>query len=240
MTPILERFIDRLNEVTNGDDLRHAMANFAGAFGLTKFAYMDFRRPRPHLPVYVTTYPAQWAAHYERRRYQDIDPVVVQAQSSPLPFFWDDGILRGRASKEQRDLFVEASDFGIRCGFNVPIYHSERRAFVSFAADCKSKEMKRGIDAHRNVLHLASIYFHVQARRKFEGIAALKRPDLGLREIECLQWVICGKTMWDIGEIMGISRRTVVFHLENAKRKLDAVSLPQAVAIALYHNLIEL
>jgi LuxR family transcriptional activator of conjugal transfer of Ti plasmids len=242
MTLVLERFVERLDGVTNGHDLRYAMTQFADGLGLTRFTYVDLRRPspHPHLPVYLTTYPAQWKAHYERQRYGDIDPVIAMAQTSLFPFFWDDGILGAGASREQRKLFVEASDFAIRCGFTVPIYHSYGRAFISFTADCKSKEMKRGIEAHRNVLHLASIYFHVHAQRKLGDVVALRRPDLGLREIECLQWVLRGKTMWDVGEIMSISRRTVVFHLENAKRKLNAVSLPQAVAIALYHDLIQL
>jgi LuxR family transcriptional activator of conjugal transfer of Ti plasmids len=240
MTLILERFVERLDDMTDAEDLRHAIEHFAEGLGLTRFAYMDFRRPTPHVPVYLTNYPGQWVSRYMGRRYQDIAPVVLAARNSILPFFWDHGIFGRGASKEQRNLFAEASDFGIRCGFNVPIYHSEGRAFLAFAADGKSNEIKRGIKAHGNILHLASIYVHVHARRKLDDRAALKRPDLGMREIECLQWVIRGKTMWDIGEIMGISRRTVVFHLENAKRKLSAVSLPQAVAIALYHNLIQL
>ena len=66
-----------------------------------------------------------------------------------------------------------------------------------------------------------------------------ERPHLSPREITCLQWIARGKTAWEIGEILSISRRTVVFHLENAKRKLDAVSLPQAVATALQDRLIE-
>jgi DNA-binding CsgD family transcriptional regulator len=240
MTLVLEQFVERLDGMTNREDLGQAMTQFSDGLGLTKFAYMDFRRPTPHVPIYLTNYPSQWVSHYEGRRYQDIDPVVLAARNSLLPFFWDDGFFGRGASKEQRNLFIEASDFGIRCGFNVPIYHSEGRAFVAFATDYKSKEMKRDIKAHKNILHLASIYFPVHARRKLDDRAALKRPNLGAREIECLQWVTRGKTMWDIGEIMSISRRTVVFHLENAKRKLNAVSLPQAVAIALYHNLIQL
>jgi LuxR family transcriptional activator of conjugal transfer of Ti plasmids len=67
----------------------------------------------------------------------------------------------------------------------------------------------------------------------------LERPHLTPREVSCLQWLVLGKTMWDISEILGISRRTVVFHLENAKYKLNAVTLPQAVACALARRLIE-
>jgi DNA-binding CsgD family transcriptional regulator len=39
-----------------------------------------------------------------------------------------------------------------------------------------------------------------------------------------------GKSKGDIASILGIRRSTVVFHLENAKRKLGVRVVPQAVA----------
>jgi LuxR family transcriptional regulator, activator of conjugal transfer of Ti plasmids len=239
MTVVFQTFIDRLTEASGRDDLSRAMTRFAGSLGLTRFAYLGFRHPGPHLPVHITTYPTDWVYRYLGRRYQEIDPVVVQSRNCVLPFFWDDCILGNSASREQRNFFGEAADFGIRCGFNVPIHDCQGSALVAFASDCRPDEMKRGIEAHRNVLHLAAIYFHVHAQRKLEDVVDLDHPRLSPREIVCLQWVVRGKSTWDISEILNISRRTVVFHLENAKRKLHAVSLPQAVATALYHKLIE-
>jgi LuxR family transcriptional regulator, activator of conjugal transfer of Ti plasmids len=236
---IFQSFIDRLGGATDGDELSKAMTRFAAAHGMTRFAYLGFRRPGPQLPVHLTTYPTEWVYRYLGRRYQEIDPVVVQSRASMLPFFWDDQLLGTGASREQRSFFGEASDFGIRCGFNVPIHDGQGSALVAFTSDRPSAEMRRDVEAHRDVLHLASIYFHVHARRKLEDALSLDLPHLSPREIACLQWVVRGKSTWDIGEILSISRRTVVFHLENAKRRLRAVSLPQAVAAALYHKLIE-
>jgi DNA-binding CsgD family transcriptional regulator len=99
--------------------------------------------------------------------------------------------------------------------------------------------LRRDIEAHRQLLHLASIYFHVHAGQKLDDATEIDHPRLSPREVACLQWVVRGKSMWEIGEILSISRRTVVFHIENAKRKLDAVTLPQAVALALQRRLIE-
>jgi DNA-binding CsgD family transcriptional regulator len=98
----------------------------------------------------------------------------------------------------------------------------------------------RCLRQHQSTVHIAALYFHVHARRKLESRVEIGRLHLSPREISCLQWLAFGKTMWDIGEILGISRRTVVFHLENARFKLNAVTLPQAVAHALARRLIEL
>lgn len=52
------------------------------------------------------------------------------------------------------------------------------------------------------------------------------------RERECLTWVAQGKTNWDIAELMGISERTVQYHVDNACKKLDVPGRLQAVVRA--------
>lgn len=63
--------------------------------------------------------------------------------------------------------------------------------------------------------------------------------NLTRRETECLQWVARGKSSAEIAIIIGISVRGVDFHIESARKKLDAVNRAQAVAIAISINCIE-
>jgi LuxR family transcriptional regulator, quorum-sensing system regulator BjaR1 len=53
------------------------------------------------------------------------------------------------------------------------------------------------------------------------------------RQRDILAWAAEGKTSWEIGEILATSERTVNWHFEAAKRKLDAVTRTQAVIKAL-------
>jgi LuxR family quorum sensing-dependent transcriptional regulator len=55
-----------------------------------------------------------------------------------------------------------------------------------------------------------------------------------------LSWIASGKSSWEIGEILNISKRTVDEHCTNATRKLNAMNRPHAVALAIRHRLIEL
>lgn len=52
---------------------------------------------------------------------------------------------------------------------------------------------------------------------------------LSNREHEIMQWVSVGKTNVEIGQILGISPRTVRNHLQNIFRKLDVMNRAQAV-----------
>jgi DNA-binding response OmpR family regulator len=67
-----------------------------------------------------------------------------------------------------------------------------------------------------------------------------KQVGLRERELETLTWAARGKTFWEIGEILGLSKRTVEFHLENARRKLGVATRTQALVKAAAGHLIRL
>ena len=60
------------------------------------------------------------------------------------------------------------------------------------------------------------------------------------REGECLGWCAEGKSYWETAVILGISERTVSFHMEAVRGKLTAGSNAHAVAIAARAGLLEL
>lgn len=88
----------------------------------------------------------------------------------------------------------------------------------------------------------------------FEILAAIVEARLGLgarneawsrqvalngRELECLTWSGRGKTSPEIGVILGLSKRTVNFHIENACRKLNVATRTEAVVKASAGRLID-
>ncbi len=60
----------------------------------------------------------------------------------------------------------------------------------------------------------------------------IKTPLSG-REQQCLKWVSLGKTSWETAVILGLSERTINFHLLNACRKLNVYGRQAAVVKAL-------
>jgi DNA-binding response OmpR family regulator len=59
------------------------------------------------------------------------------------------------------------------------------------------------------------------------------------REIETLTWVARGKTSLQIAKILDLSKRTIDFHLDNAREKLGAATRTQAAIKAAVGRLIE-
>jgi DNA-binding response OmpR family regulator len=59
------------------------------------------------------------------------------------------------------------------------------------------------------------------------------------REVEVLTWVARGKTSMEIAQILGLTKRTIDFHIDNARGKLGASTRSEAVIKAATGRLIE-
>jgi DNA-binding response OmpR family regulator len=66
-----------------------------------------------------------------------------------------------------------------------------------------------------------------------------KRVELNEREVETLTWAARGKTSAEIAQILGLTKRTVDFHIDNARAKLGASTRTEAVIKAATGRLIE-
>ncbi len=59
------------------------------------------------------------------------------------------------------------------------------------------------------------------------------------REREVLSWAAAGKSYWEISRILGITERTIRYHMANVRNALDAVSNKQVIATAVRLGLID-
>ncbi len=65
-------------------------------------------------------------------------------------------------------------------------------------------------------------------------------PELSGREREVLLWAAQGKTAWETASILGISPKTVEFHLANCGRKLGTSAKAQTILAAARRGLLPL
>lgn len=66
-----------------------------------------------------------------------------------------------------------------------------------------------------------------------------RQVDLTDREVETLTWAARGKTSSEIAQILGLTKRTVDFHIDNARMKLNATTRMHAAVKAAAGQLIE-
>jgi DNA-binding CsgD family transcriptional regulator len=87
-------------------------------------------------------------------------------------------------------------------------------------------------------LRVLGSYFHEHILR-LHGHHSERQILLSARELDCLKWTAEGKTAWEASVILGITERTVRFHLNAAREKLQCTTTAQAVAKAVKDNMID-
>lgn len=226
---VFEKFLERLSESVDEVDFCSAMAEVGSELDLLAFAYLSLL-PRPSdKPRLISNYPEPWTARYLEHRYERVDPVITRARFGGCPFRWGFDLNDSEASGAH--VFEEAAQFGICCGVTIPIIDLRGNfAAMTFAADKPNPVWFRVAERYEVILPYVATCFHMFVRRKLSGDRMVNGVSLTPREYECLRWAARGKSAWEIGCILGITRRTADFHLGNARRKLGVTTTRQAIA----------
>ncbi|WP_052120874.1 helix-turn-helix transcriptional regulator [Inquilinus limosus] len=238
MDQIFRDFILYLPTVHSRQAIHDLLERTIHGYGLRHYAYVSFPSGEADRPLMLTTYPDSWVERYGEQRYDRVDPVIARAVGTMLPFAWTLDTLAQPSTRRLRAFLDDAAEAGIRRGVTIPIHDRQGRASsLTLAEFGMEPDFQRCIDRHQHALHLVALHLHARLRQD-ERPEPQARPTLTPREIDCLQWAAKGKSASDIAEIMRISRRTVVFHTENAKQKFGVATLSQAIARGLMHDII--
>lgn len=231
MLRIFDDFLEGISESNDEPGMLATMARAMSALELHSFAYLAPPTASKAGTRLISTYPTSWTSHYLLQKYEHVDPVIVTARDRDEPFSWGRDVPDLEMSGPQRQLFDEASEFGIRCGFTIPLRAvGGFVAAVSFASDQRRPEFQRAIDANIQGLMLMALLFHNQVRKKLDHRRVVAGVTLTEREYECLEWSAKGKSAGEIAQILGIARRTAAFHRDNLRNKLGVRTISQAVA----------
>lgn len=236
MRHAFQDLIDGLEVAHDEDGLVFAAEQAARRLGFRWFAYFASSGPSS---IIVSSYPKAWVEHYRAQRFEQVDPVVRPTLAPRRSFYWS-GISSDWKTPAQQRFFAEARSFQISSGVTVPI-RAGGHSFAAFtlASDRKSDGFRRYAAEAIDILQLMGLYYHVHVHAKLRlGFDRLDDAPLTSRETQCLTWAARGKTMTDTAQILGVAKRTVEFHLDNARTKLNAATLPQAVAEAIRRDLL--
>lgn len=186
--------------------------------------------------VNIANIPAGYSEAFNDPGLQRRDPVMQHVKQGAVPIVWDQDTYVSRGMGE---LWEEQAAFGYRTGICMALHLPQGRHFV-FGVERSQALPRRPEALSRLVADLQLFAVHAQdaAFRLFTPSAPAPLPALTPRELEALHWTMEGKTAWEVGNILAISERTAVLHLQNAMRKLDCVNKHQAVLKALRMGLL--
>lgn len=231
-------YVDALQTAGDDGDFERIAKRASRALGFRWFAYLCIRDGTPKL---ISSYPKSWTDRYLGLNYQGLDPVILRARAEHNQFDWAVSRSSVPRDKEQRRFLEEAMTFRITSGITVPIRAGfGRMAAFTLASDEASAAPHRLLATSPDMVQLLGFYFHMHLGKQLFGQPDVSKgnPVLSQRERQCLAWAARGKTIAETAVLIGTTPRTVAFHLENARRKLDAASIAHCVAQAMRQGLL--
>jgi DNA-binding CsgD family transcriptional regulator len=160
------------------------------------------------------------------------DPAIAGIRDSYTPFCWTTRGVAEWNARQRRWIEGERAR-GITAGMAIPVQDSAGcPAYLSlFGGDEES--IGQLIERRAPELAFLAGKFHAIAKTVVPIAPWVGRgPRLSRREIECLKLAALGQTVDRSGHTLGISGRTVEFHLRNALEKLGAPTKLRAVVLA--------
>lgn len=232
-----KRIVDALSRAGSIDEIHEQCTGLSDMAGFDLFQYgaiipTTFTDSKV---IIISGYPPEWLGHYIEQGYLSIDPIVTHCRNNLLAIDWEQTKPMEKECKTIRKFMGESREFGLKSGISFPVHSPTGEiAILSLASSNKgSDKTKSFINKSIPFIHQAAFHVH-EAVQRIIGPPAIHhhKDSLTKREKDCLQWTADGKTSWETAKILGISERTVKYHLQNACVKLDAVNRTQAIARA--------
>ncbi|MDM5065447.1 LuxR family transcriptional regulator [Aeromonas salmonicida] len=184
--------------------------------------------------------PALWAQAYDAQRFFAVDPVVRKGMTQSTPILWANLITEccDLQDTDGLEVMLLAHEEGLRDGITFPWHGANGHVgLLSFITRTPRTE-HQWLTVTPLLSWLSVHIFEAVVRVCLSDIP--RRAVLSLRELEVCQWAAEGKQVSDIAQILGITPRTVTFHLNRVVEKLGASSKSQAISWALKQGLVRL
>ncbi|MDB4975915.1 MAG: solR [Myxococcaceae bacterium] len=221
---------EKLSQAADAEAAFCQMVNISEALG---FRYCSYGI---RLPVSMTTplvavldsYPDAWMEHYTIKRYIRVDPTVLLGSRTTEPLVWSRSLFSSASA-----LWEDAQAAGLRFGVAQASWgNAGAFGLCSLARDQEPID-DNALNRLRPKLHWLAESIH-RRMQTFYTVPPDNEdpPALSRREHDVLCWTADGKTSWETAQILGISERTVNFHVQNVLTKLKAQNKIQAAVKA--------
>lgn len=220
----------QLEAMARAPDAAGLFIRVAGAARELGFDYCAYGMRLP-LPLsnpatfMLNNYPEAWQARYAEQGYLTVDPTVRHGAASLQPLVWSEAVFAAA-----RPLWEEARGHGLQVGWAQSSRTTD--GCTGLLTLARSHEALSDAELRHGEANMSWL-----AHAAHQGLARLQRPAvpaaaLSAREAEVLRWMADGKTSNEAATILGLSERTVNFHVANALVKLGTANKTAAVVKA--------
>lgn len=213
-------------------ELRSSLVTVTERLGLVSFNIsLNARRAADFMDTpTLTTWSDSELSDYANDRWSPRDPLLHRAAKESSSFLWHQ---RDWMDTEHQDYAEYLRASGLKGGITVPLSQKPGQlgamTLLSVTDEPLTHETLLGAEtiAQLAMARAAALSYDIPR----DGLDPRRLNSLSGRQIEILHWVAQGKTNREIAIIMGGTRRTIDYHLQEILSKLDVSSRTQAVTL---------
>jgi DNA-binding CsgD family transcriptional regulator len=221
----IDQFSKSLNDAYTFSDIEDLSELALTRYGFPSY-FMSGETNNPGRPnVFGKPRSPQFLEYYRTSNFGVIDPVARNLKFGWFPVAWDALEIYKKSTGRCADFFKKSLEIGHERGVSTAIrgpHGREYRLVAVYDGTQANFQKHEGELSHTVYLIAAHI---ANAIERIDRVALSDNaPPLTPREAECLAWSCQGKTAWETATILGISERTVHFHLQNTIKKMGCAS----------------
>ncbi len=235
-----ERLISDLARATSVTERFSALTSGLAVLGLDTINYGILDPEAADLEgagvQFLTTMSDDWMGYYVDQNLAVSDVHVMRVQARRLtPYRWGASQIE-RIADAERTTALRGAEAGLVSTLCVPL-SSPQDPFspvgaINLGSSMGEREFGMVIKEHGAILVSIAHIFHNASIRQVWREWSGRKP-LTARERDCLRYLAGGKRQDAVAEALGVSRVTVELHLRNAREKLGALTLGEAIAKAI-------
>ena len=156
------------------------------------------------------------------------DPVTAHLMAQTVPIVYNQATYVNAGVGE---LWEMQAPYGFKTGIAVKLHLPGDKHFL-LGVDREERIPQEGPQLMHLIASLQLLAAHALTaadRLLSPKLNNVVLPRFTKREMDVLSWTALGKTAWEVSVILGMSEKTVNFHLGNLMRKLEVTSKHQAV-----------
>lgn len=231
--PAFVRMLEELDATTTIAQITKCCTNFSIEAGAEHFLYRAFL-PATGLTVCFHNTDPEWVRVYIENKYCKIDPRTRYCVLNSDPIRWCDLTFSDEKNGPLAQAMMDhAKQYGFVDGISFPLHGVGSEASLFSLSTSSSLPDYSEMEIQTIITYATKVRSEVKRIQFKQNPKSVELPVLSEREKECLQWTANGKTSWEIGQILGVSESTVVFHISKAVNKLGVSNRVQAVAKAI-------
>lgn len=228
------------SDSTKNNYIKESLEKEMAKIGKINYAYAVMDKKNTDNILILNDISDEFANTYLVNKYQNVDPIVINALNRITSFVWDDTV-KINSSWTMDKVFILKS-YRFLCGHTFVLHdHYSNMAMLTLYFDkFLMADVGELIKTHKNDIQAILLETHdmlLQVYRKSEDMSAA-RTALSTREAEILYWSSTGKTYSEVAGILQITVSTVKFHMSKVVKKLGVKNAKHAISLANELNLI--